>query len=51
MFGLSSYDATYLELAMRRSLPLAAKDGRLSDAARAAGLPFFEPAHRDKGRK
>ena len=35
---LSSYDAAYLELAMRRKLPLATLDGRLARAARAEGL-------------
>ena len=34
---LSAYDAAYLELAIRRSLPLASLDGRLKTAARAVG--------------
>jgi predicted nucleic acid-binding protein len=42
-FGLSAYDAAYLELALRRGLPLAAGDGRLREAAAAAGVPPFEP--------
>ncbi len=33
-YGLSIYEAAYLELAMRRNLPLATKDGPLGDAAR-----------------
>jgi predicted nucleic acid-binding protein len=37
-FGLSSYDASYLELALRKQLPLATTDGDLADAARAAGV-------------
>jgi len=37
-FGLSSYDAAYLELALRRQLPLASKDEVLMSAARAAGV-------------
>ena len=37
-FGLSSYDATYLELALRRQLPLATQDAALRDAALAAGV-------------
>jgi predicted nucleic acid-binding protein len=37
-YGLSSYDAAYLALALRLHLPLAARDGALSDAARTAGL-------------
>lgn len=36
--GLTAYDATYLELAMRRSATLATFDGKLADAARAAGV-------------
>jgi len=35
---LSSYDAAYLELAVRRALPIATLDGRLARAARAEGL-------------
>ena len=37
-YGLTSYDAAYLELAMRRGLPLATLDGRLADAAGRAGV-------------
>lgn len=36
--NLTVYDAAYLELAMRRALPLATLDTRLADAARAEGL-------------
>jgi len=36
--GLTTYDAAYLELAIRRGLPLAALDARLVSAARAEGL-------------
>lgn len=36
--GLSSYDAAYLELALRRGLPLATTDRALVMAARAAGV-------------
>ena len=36
--GLSVYDATYLELAVRMRLPLATLDRALADVARAAGL-------------
>ena len=43
--GLTAYDATYLELAMRRAATLATFDGRLADAARAAGVRVFgDPA-------
>jgi predicted nucleic acid-binding protein len=37
-YGLSAYDATYLELALRRRLPLARWDGGLKAAAGKAGL-------------
>ena len=37
-YGLSAYDATYLELALRRGVPLACWDGGLKVAAEKAGL-------------
>ena len=37
-FGLSVYDATYLELALRRRLPLASLDQGLREAAGAMGI-------------
>ncbi len=36
--GLSAYDATYLELAVREGLPLATEDARLRAAAERAGV-------------
>lgn len=36
--GLSVYDATYLELAIRRRTPLASRDARLNTAAKRSGL-------------
>jgi predicted nucleic acid-binding protein len=36
--GLTIYDATYLELASRRSLPLASRDKALKTAARRCGV-------------
>lgn len=36
--GLSAYDAAYLELAMRRGLPLATRDAALRRAARVIGI-------------
>lgn len=36
--NLSSYDAAYLELAMRHGLPMACQDGKLRDAATAVGV-------------
>ena len=41
-FGLSSYDATYLELALRRQWPLATQDEALRGAALAAGVGCVE---------
>jgi predicted nucleic acid-binding protein len=40
--NLSTYDAAYLELALRRGLPLASLDDRLKAAAVAVGVPLFE---------
>lgn len=42
--GLSAYQATYLELAMRRAAVLATFDKKLADAARAAGVRVFGDA-------
>ena len=39
---LSVYDAAYLELAQRRNLALACKDGSLLKAARQAGVSLWE---------
>jgi predicted nucleic acid-binding protein len=39
--GLSSYDAAYLELAMREGLPLATLDERLVEAARQVDVPIL----------
>lgn len=40
---LTTYDAAYLELALRRGLPLATLDGPLQDAAKAAGVAAYKP--------
>ena len=40
-FNLSGYDAQYLELAKRRSLPLATLDKSLRKAAQKAGVPVY----------
>jgi predicted nucleic acid-binding protein len=40
---LSAYDGAYLELALRRGLPLATLDEKLKAAALAAGVPAFAP--------
>ena len=42
-YTLSAYDASYLELAVRRGLPLAALDGKLKTAALAAGVALYAP--------
>ena len=38
-YGLALYDAVYLELAIRRQIPLATLDKALFEAGRQAGLP------------
>ena len=37
-FRLTVYDASYVELAVRRAVPLAALDAEMCDAARSLGL-------------
>ena len=39
--GLSVYDASYLDLAMREGLPLATLDDRLHDAAKRCSVPLI----------
>ena len=39
--GLTSYDAAYLELALRHGIPLATLDADLSNAAGREGVPRF----------
>lgn len=39
----SAYDASYLELALRKGAPLATKDEALRAAARTAGVALFDP--------
>jgi len=41
--NLSAYDAAYLELALRRGLPLATLDGSLRAAATKAGVAIYTP--------
>lgn len=41
--SLSSYDAAYLELAMRQGVPLATLDEKLMRAAKAAGVAIAAP--------
>jgi predicted nucleic acid-binding protein len=40
--GLTLYDAVYLELAIRRAIPLASLDNELVEAGRQAGLPQLQ---------
>lgn len=42
-YRLSSYDASYLELALRLGLPLATLDADLRRAVTAAGVKLFKP--------
>ena len=43
-YGLTVYDATYLELAMREGLSLSTNDSKLRTAIKAAGVPLFTPS-------
>jgi len=40
-YHLTVYDATYLELAIRRKLPLASRDDALNASAQKAGVKSF----------
>ncbi len=39
--GVSAYDAAYLELCLRRGLPLATFDAELANVARHRGVPLL----------
>lgn len=41
-YVLSSYDAAYLDVAVRQDIPLATLDGVLQKAARKAGIKIFD---------
>ena len=41
---LSTYDASYLDLAMRLGLPIATRDSSLTKAAKKCRVPAFDPA-------
>jgi predicted nucleic acid-binding protein len=41
--GLSTYDASYLDLAMRLGLPIATRDEPLARAAKKCRVPAFKP--------
>ena len=40
--SLSAYDAAYLELALRKGLPLATLDNKLKTAAAVFGVPLYQ---------
>lgn len=40
-FGLTAYDAAYIDLAARKELTLATLDAAMRKAAEAAGVSFF----------
>lgn len=40
-YHLSSYDASYLDLAMREGIPLATQDRRLQEAAKQTGVTLY----------
>ena len=40
-YGLSAYDAAYLELSIRLGVPLATLDAKLQKAAQRAGVKIF----------
>lgn len=42
-YGLSSYDAAYLELALRKQVPIATQDAELRSAALACGVGCLLP--------
>jgi predicted nucleic acid-binding protein len=42
-YELTAYDASYLELAIRHQLPIAALDNALAKAAREAGVAIVQP--------
>jgi predicted nucleic acid-binding protein len=46
---LSTYDASYLDLAMRLGLPIASQDISLLRAARKCGVPAYTPRHTGRG--
>jgi predicted nucleic acid-binding protein len=41
LYSLTPYDAAYLELAIKRSLPLASRDNELVSAAKNAGVSLL----------
>ncbi len=48
-YNLSSYDASYLELALREGIPLASLDKKLLKAAKHAEIEIFSPSSKSGG--
>jgi predicted nucleic acid-binding protein len=46
-YGLSAYDAAYLELSMRHGAPLATLDGKLQKATGKSGCEHFQRSEKD----
>jgi predicted nucleic acid-binding protein len=44
-YGLSTYDASYLDLAMRLNLGLSTQDASLLKAAEKCQVPLYQPGH------
>jgi predicted nucleic acid-binding protein len=42
-YAITAYDACYVDLAIRRRLPLATVDNRMTDVASQLGIPLFAP--------
>jgi predicted nucleic acid-binding protein len=49
--SLTAYDAAYLELAIRRGIPLASLDGALNKAALASGVNLVQPPPASTGQR
>lgn len=49
-WGLTAYDACYLDSALAQRVPLASKDKDLCDAARRIGVPLYQPTLRERTR-
>ena len=47
--SLSTYDASYMDIAMRHGLPLATRDERLVKAAKECGVPLYRPSSAKSG--
>jgi predicted nucleic acid-binding protein len=49
-WGLTAYDACYLDSALAQRVPLASRDRDLCDAARRIGVPLYQPSVRESSR-